>query len=110
MKQLAYSLLFFLAVGIITMESCTVDEPVTEVTYTADVKPIMDGNCIGCHSGNTPSASLDLTTYANVRAIAETDTLVMRMNDEVNPMPVTGLLPQADRTTVEDWVAGGFKQ
>lgn len=110
MKQLVYSLLVFLAVGIMTMESCTTDEPSTEVTYTANVKPILDGNCIGCHSGNTPSGDLDLTTYVNVRAIAETDTLVLRMNDAMNPMPATGLLPQADRTTVEDWVAGGFKE
>lgn len=110
MKQLAYSLLVILAFGIITMESCTTDEPAAEITYTSNVKPILDGNCTGCHSGNTPSANLDLTTYANVRAIAETDTLTMRMNDAMNPMPATGLLPQADRTTVQDWIDGGFKE
>ena len=110
MKKLAYSLLFFLAIGVMTMESCSVDEPTTEPTYTEDVKAIIDGDCIGCHSGNTPSANMDLTTYANVRAIAETDTLVMRINDVTMPMPPTGLLPQADRTTIENWVDGGFKE
>lgn len=111
MKKLAYSLLFFLAIGMMTLESCGVDEPVMEdTTYTGDVKAIIDGNCIGCHSGNTPSADMDLTTYANVRAIAETDTLVMRINDVTMPMPPTGLLPQADRTTIENWVDGGFKE
>lgn len=110
MKRLAYSLLVMLAIGLLTMESCTTDDPSAEVTYTGNVKAIIDGNCIGCHGGNTPSANMDLTTYANVRAIAETDTLVMRMNDQLMPMPPTGLLPQADRSTIEDWVDGGFKE
>ena len=49
----------------LTMASCTtteipideVTEPIVElVTYTGDVKAIIDNNCIGCHTGMDPLA------------------------------------------------------
>jgi len=96
---LAFALLF-------SLQSCG-DEN-TVVTYTTDIEPIMTNRCITCHSGSTPSGNLLLTNYAEVRAAAEAGNLTTRINDNTNPMPPSGLIPSDQRTTIQDWVNGGF--
>jgi len=39
------------------------------VTYINDAKPILDANCIVCHSGPNPAAGRNYTTYAGVMAV-----------------------------------------
>jgi len=34
--------------------------------YNSQIQPIFDNSCMPCHSGNTPSGGLNLTSYANV--------------------------------------------
>jgi hypothetical protein len=38
----------------------------TNVTYAADIKPILDKSCVKCHSGDKPKGKLDLTTLEGV--------------------------------------------
>jgi hypothetical protein len=40
------------------------------VTYAAVVKPILQLNCYGCHSGANPPQGLNLSLYNSVRAVA----------------------------------------
>jgi mono/diheme cytochrome c family protein len=35
------------------------------VTYTADIKPILDASCVKCHSGDKPKAKLKLDSLEN---------------------------------------------
>lgn len=103
------SILFLMAIVAIValIESCSPDETTTSITYTNDVEPIM-GNCTGCHGGTSPSGDLLLTNYAEVRAAGESDSLIVRMNDVMRPMPPTGLLPEGDRETIQEWIDGGY--
>src|SRR5256712_6031412 len=39
------------------------------LTYAADIQPIMQSNCVMCHSGTSPAAGRDYTTYAGVMAV-----------------------------------------
>jgi len=52
------------------------------VSYTADVKPILDSNCINCHSGATPPRNLHLDSYAGVLAGGLTGTEVVSCQAE----------------------------
>jgi hypothetical protein len=36
------------------------------VTYAADIKPIFDGSCVKCHSGDKPKARLHMDTLDGV--------------------------------------------
>ena len=36
------------------------------IDYNAQIQPIFDNSCMPCHSGNTPSSGLNLTSYENV--------------------------------------------
>jgi hypothetical protein len=48
----------------------TAPPPPPGLTYVADVKPILDSNCIMCHGGSQPTAGLDLSTYRGVMTVA----------------------------------------
>lgn len=39
----------------------------TNVSYSNTISPIINSNCIGCHSGSTPAYGIDLSTYTVVK-------------------------------------------
>ncbi|WNJ20460.1 hypothetical protein [Pontibacter sp. G13] len=82
--------------------------PTVEITYTADVKPIMDLYCTGCHSGTEPSGDVDLSTYANLKDATQNGAVIQRMNDGQAPMPPTGLLEVSQRDLIAEWADGGY--
>ena len=43
------------------------DCAVVEAYYEESVAPILTQNCIGCHSGSSPSGGLNLDDYTSVR-------------------------------------------
>jgi hypothetical protein len=40
------------------------------VTYSGSIVPLMSNNCIGCHSGASPSGGISLTSYSDVAVVA----------------------------------------
>ena len=80
----------------------------TTIKYNDDVKNIISANCVSCHGGSSPQASLDLSSYVNVRFAAENGNLLNRINDQVNPMPQSGILPSSTRAVLDQWVADGY--
>lgn len=85
-----YSVLF---IAIIALVSCTKDmapDPncPTQISFSQDIVPILQNNCVSCHSGGTPP---DLTTYASTSAAA--DMVLSRMslaNGDPSLMPQGG--------------------
>jgi mono/diheme cytochrome c family protein len=110
--------ILLLIFSVISFNSCTkafiadeleVTNPIDRtITYTTDVKQIMTNNCITCHGGPSPSASLDLTTYLNVKNATLTRNLLERMNDATSPMPQSGLLILQTRQIMDKWKADGY--
>jgi len=78
------------------------------ITYQKDIRPIVENYCTSCHTGQSPAAGLDLTSYEGVRNAAEFGSLPQRINDHKNPMPITGLLPKHMRQTFTQWATGGY--
>ena len=79
------------------------------LSYTDDIKPIIDANCAtaGCHAANT---SRPMGTYESVRDYALDGSLVTRINLPVsNPqsMPPTGPLDDCTIEKIEAWVNDG---
>ena len=81
------------------------------VSYVADIVPLMEAHCTGCHSGNAPSSGLDLTTHASVaQSAAEGDlTRVLRLPvSDALFMPYFGdPLPEEDIQRIERWTEQG---
>lgn len=56
----------------------------TAITYAATIAPIMNQYCVSCHSGSAPSGSIDLSSYANVKASADDGSLYGSMSHDPN--------------------------
>ena len=92
-----------------TIDENSIGDIITDsVFYNTDIKPLIDANCIGCHSGSNQSADVDLSTYKLVRFESEFRKLIERINDSQYPMPSAGLMSAKNRGKFDKWVADGF--
>jgi uncharacterized membrane protein len=103
------------------LSSCTTDslsdlttvEEIEIVTYTENIKSIIDNNCIICHA-STPvnGAPMSLTTYENVKeAVLNRGLLdrISRPEGESGAMPFGGpRLPQTDINIIIQWNTNGL--
>lgn len=85
--------------------SVKVDNP----TYLARIQPIIQNNCLSCHSavgGEFPA----LETYSQVRNSAELGNMICRIDDQScgSVMPQSGRMPQANIDAIKKWVSNGF--
>lgn len=71
------------------------------VSFKDNVKPIIDGRCLSCHSsgGNFP----ELTSYAKV----STNAMIVRNEVSSGRMPQGGALTAAQVKSIVDWVDEG---
>ena len=89
----------------------TPTNPGTPVTYTANIKSIIDANCISCHSNPpTNGASTNLTIYQNVNSLSAT--ILNRINKntgESGAMPLGGpKLSPSQITLFQQWINDGL--
>ncbi|MGB0580488.1 MAG: hypothetical protein ACPGVU_12355 [Limisphaerales bacterium] len=79
-----------------------------EVSYSNDIKPLVENFCTTCHAGDEPDGDMVLSSYAAVRKQVEKGELLQRINDGEDPMPEDGLLPKYMRRLFQLWKDGGF--
>lgn len=82
-----------------------------DVTYTANVKAIIDANCISCHNPTGIMPSTPLTTYAEVKSAVQNAGLLDRIqlqNSEVGVMPQSGRMPQSTIDIILQWNTDGL--
>jgi hypothetical protein len=74
--------------------------------FAANIKPIIDRNCIstGCH--NSGSSNGDLTTYAGCKAKVDNGSLNSRVLEKKD-MPDSKALSLDDRKKIKCWIEGG---
>lgn len=107
-----------LIIAIATVSSCYYDNveelygtspcDVTAVSWTSDIQPMIQQNCVGCHSGVGASAGLDFSTYMSVKT--HSSSLVNRMNKPNGDpllMPPSGPLSNCTLNQMDAWVAAG---
>lgn len=79
----------------------------------AEAAEVLSENCESCHveggSGPMPITNCDdilaaTPTDSDTTVYAEIET---RINDEADPMPPSGLLPEDERDTLNDWIDDG---
>ncbi len=80
------------------------------------VVEILDGNCVGCHTGDGAAAGLDLATDPCTELLdgrivipgdAAGSVLYQRITDVSLPMPPTGLMPEENAEVVRAWIDEG---
>ena len=80
------------------------------VSFEATIKPLIENNCQGCHSGDEPAADLMLSSFEEIREGIEDGKVIKRINDEMNPMPPGELMPQAERDAIIQWMHNGYNK
>lgn len=82
----------------------------TQFKFAANIKPILQNHCTGCHSGTIPSSGIDLTTYANVIPSVTNGLLygVVAQLPGYNPMPKgSGKLSDCEIAQIRKWIQAG---
>ncbi|PZR19954.1 MAG: hypothetical protein DI539_12290 [Flavobacterium psychrophilum] len=107
----------FLAMAFVSCDSHTYEEISEEiiidgdVTYDANVKSIIDANCVSCHSNGNVASFRPLTNYTEVKNAVENGGLLQRiqMQDaEPGVMPQTGRMSQAKIDVILQWNEDGL--
>lgn len=78
------------------------------ITYSNDVKTIIDNNCVSCHNTVQLIAGLDISTYSKLKLATENGNLISRINNASSPMPPIGLMSADLIATIEKWVEEGY--
>jgi len=81
------------------------------VTFSASVLPVLKTYCVGCHSAASPSAGIDLSTYAAVKVYAANGRLMGSITHAVGykPMPSsTSKLGACEINQIKAWVTKGI--
>jgi hypothetical protein len=83
-------------------ESC---DTISIMTYEGNIWPIIEQNCVSCHSGNNPQGGLLLNDYCKVAVQANNGHLAGVLRNGTHPlMPPSGPLPECQIRQVELWV------
>jgi uncharacterized membrane protein len=80
------------------------------ITFTTHVKPIINANCVSCHSASQPAAGYNLSTYAGIQPIAANGLLnkVINHTAGVSPMPKnTSKLSTCNIAKIRTWIRNG---
>ena len=83
---------------------CVLDICLSEPTFLECVKPIIDNNCVSCHSYGGDAGDILLTDY---NLIIEADNMYDIINSINNTMPKGGLMPQKNINVIEKWFENG---
>jgi uncharacterized membrane protein len=105
---------FLLTILVVLISSCltNVDEeevldpdaldPCADITFSVDVKKIIDNNCITCHSAGG-GQSPNLETYNGVSANAD----IIKSEVVSKEMPIGGSLTNEEIAAISCWVDAG---
>lgn len=80
-----------------------------DISFKSTIVPILEANCYRCHSGATPTFSLDLSSYTDVKRVADNGALVGRLKGTIIPQMPYGSspLPDCQIAQIEAWVNDG---
>jgi uncharacterized membrane protein len=105
-----------MAIGslIVSCESNTYEEisvVVDNPTYDANVKKIIQDNCLSCHSVSTDNELPNLESYAAVKDAAQNGLLLSEIAAPSGQgMPEDGRMPQSQINIITTWAIQGYIQ
>ena len=79
---------------------CILDLCLSEPSFLECVKPIIDNNCVSCHSYGGAAVHILLTDYNFILAVDNIYDIVNSINTS---MPKGGLMPQQNINVIEKW-------
>lgn len=81
-----------------------------DVSFGTDVVPVIDNNCIGCHSGPSPQGGVLLESYTNVKSVVNSGQLEGAITWAAGYTPMPYNQAQLDQCTIDkikSWIDDG---
>lgn len=82
----------------------------TTVSFSAFVQPILQSQCVSCHSASNPSGSVDLSVYNAVKTSADNGKLVSSIKQDGTASAMPQGAAKLDATVInkiDKWVKDG---
>jgi uncharacterized membrane protein len=88
---------------------CIEDCNLTNVTFSADISPVITTNCLICHSGVSPNGGVSLTNYSEIATVANSGKLVDVINgtNGASLMPPGGAMSDCNIDKITKWTEDG---
>jgi hypothetical protein len=77
----------------------------TAISFSQDILPIINGNCISCHTPGGQQESSPFTNHSEIKTYGAG--MVERVNGVGGIMPPDGSIPSCDKLKIEAWVKAG---
>ena len=117
MKQFLLAVFVFAVLVLLIPTSCYYDNEVEQygittcdtvaMSYSQDIRPIIDANCVSCHAPGGQQESSPFDTYDGLKNYADNRKIVNRVNGVGAIMPPSGAISKCDQLKIEAWVNAG---
>ena len=118
MKQFLFAVSVIAVVILFAQTSCYYDNEVEQyantvcdtaaVSYSKDIQPIIQGNCVSCHRPGGQQELSPFTTYDGLKVYTFNREIVDRVyGNGVNLMPPSGPLSDCNKLKIAAWVDAG---
>jgi len=118
MKQFFFTTLIMTAIGIISQTACYYDNEEEQygvttcdtvaISYSADIQPIIQANCISCHAPGGQQESSPFTTYDGLKLYTLNREIADRVVGKNGAlMPPSGAMSTCNQLKIEAWVNAG---
>ncbi|MCZ2471456.1 hypothetical protein G9H62_01270 [Aquirufa ecclesiirivi] len=82
----------------------------TNISFSSTIQTILKTNCLGCHTGTSASAGIDLSTHANVLKVVSNGKLYGSVNHSAGfvPMPnASTKISSCEISQIKSWIDAG---
>ncbi len=120
MKQIFFILTFLSLLISLPQTACYYDNEVEQygvilcdtinVSYSAEIKVILNANCISCHTPGGQQESSPFDTYDVLKQYADNRSLIDRVkatDSQQMPPPPAAPLSACDQSKIEAWINAG---
>ncbi|MFN0036016.1 MAG: hypothetical protein ACKVUS_13215 [Saprospiraceae bacterium] len=117
MKQFLFVLSAIAALAAFAQTSCYYDNEVEQygttpcdtvaISYSQDILPIIQANCISCHAPGGEQEGSPFTSYDELKNYTDNRQIVERVNGVGGVMPPTGAISECNQLKIEAWVNAG---
>jgi hypothetical protein len=79
----------------------------TAISFSRDVLPIIQNNCVSCHQPGGQQSSSPMTNYAEVKEYTQGRLIANRVNGIGGIMPPSGKMTRCNIQFIEAWLNAG---
>ncbi|RLD54415.1 MAG: hypothetical protein DRI97_11570 [Bacteroidetes bacterium] len=92
--------------------SCIDGCDTTNVTFAAQIWPMMEAYCTGCHSASAPGGGIVIADYTDMVSLAENGSLMGSIRWEAGyaKMPTNQMLSECNINVLQKWIDDGFPE